>query len=222
MEHMAQELDDKERMERMAARSQKQAIKGPPGACPQTGGPLPPAAQEDQGDEMTQPPAAQEDPQDASSITGYTGPTQEEPHNNEDEDEENPLWRIHTESSMPVGKSGRPIWPRHLKPMYPGCMDDFSIEDSSEEEPEWTTQVAADPTAAQLQLRHPHSDGAQEAQADSFNSFFAQEQEKEKEKGKRLQEEEEQAKKHQKAMGKGKGKEAPASTTGPGAKMSDE
>jgi hypothetical protein len=88
MEHMAQELDDKERMERMAARNQKQAIKGPPGACPQTGGPQPPAAQEDQGDEMTQPPAAQEDPQDASSITGYTGPTQEDPHSSDGDDEE--------------------------------------------------------------------------------------------------------------------------------------
>jgi hypothetical protein len=181
MENMAQELDDKERTERMAARNQKKAIKGPPDVCPQMGGPQPPAAQEDQGDEKAQPPAA---------------PTQEDPHSSDGEEEEGARhW-----APGPLGKSGRPIWPRHLKPMYPGCMDEFSIEASSEEEPEWTTQEAAIPNEAQE----------------------AQEQEKEKEKGKRLQEVEAQARKHQKAMGKGKGEEASASTTGPGAKMSDE
>jgi hypothetical protein len=256
MEHMAQELDDKERLERMAARSQKQAIKGPPGACPQTGGPLPPAAQEDQGDEMSQPPSAQEDPQDASSITGYTGLTQEDPHSSDGDDEESILgWydllanRIRTDGTRCAVSCGHlddatRVWCKrrcasllghgetHSGPHHCGKspqdhhkraqrMIDLSIEASSDE-PEWTTQEAADPTDAQLQLLHPHADGAQEAQAHSFSAFITQEQEKEKEKGKRLQEEEAQARKHQKAMGKGKGEDTSAAPTGPGAKMSDE
>jgi hypothetical protein len=107
-------------------------------------------------------------------------------------------------AATPRGKSGRPIWPRHVPKVYPACLIDFSSEEDCSPYPEMHMEPVQEsidfppgPERHREEDMHTHDHTGYDP-TEEENTVWEKMNVHKKEKGKGLQEEEAQTRKQQK------------------------